>query len=401
MGENIFEKELEKVSIFKDRNAISPHYTPKELPFREKQIQQITKSLSVTLRNEKADNLFIYGRTGTGKTSCTKYVLKELIEYKQKTNSNIESVYINCRNHNSKYKVLVKVVASLYPKENFLGFSAGFVYDRLVKFCEDSSAHAIIVLDEIDKVKDLDDLVYALTRSNDELEKGSISLIGISNNLMFKDRLDPRTKSALCKQELVFSPYNAEELKSILKSRVDLAFKPNTVQDSALNLAAAIAAQESGDARTAVMLLMKAGELVDNNGLGKISDEEVKKAKNLVEEEIIYDMVSTLPGQQQLVLKAITELTLNNKGVRKLSGKQEDGVLYSGEIYDHYKKIAKAHADNVVSSRWYREYITELEMYGLILTTASGAGIKGQTRLIKLGLDARKINDIIDKQLSA
>ena len=54
-----------------------------------------------------------------------------------------------------------------------------------------------------------------------------------------------------------------------------------------------------------------------------------------------------------------------------------------------------------MSSRWYREYITELEMYGLILTTASGAGIKGQTRLINLGLDARKINEIIDKQLSA
>ena len=38
-------------------------------------------------------------------------------------------------------------------------------------------------------------------------------------------------------------------------------------------------------------------------------------------------------------------------------------------------------------------------MYGLILVTNSGKGIKGQTRLIKLGFDASKIKAALEKEL--
>ena len=76
-------------------------------------------------------------------------------------------------------------------------------------------------------------------------------------------------------------------------------------------------------------------------------------------------------------------------------------VLFSGEIYDEYVRIAKGFREDVISSRWYRQYISELEMYGLIFSTASGKGIKGQTRLIKLGFDARKIKELIEKEISA
>jgi len=400
MGEDLFEAELSKESIFKDRNAISQHYAPKELPFREKQIGEMTKILASALKNSKPDNLFIYGKTGTGKTTVTKHVMEKLKEITEKKNARVKCIYINCRNHNSKYKVMIKAVKELLPEENFIGFSAGFVYDKLLEYCNSNSCRVIIVLDEIDKVKDLDELVYSLSRSNDEVKEGSISITGISNNLMFKDRLDPRTKSSLCQQEMVFPPYNAEELRAILKQRAELAFKPAVIQDSAINLAAAIAAQESGDARTAVMLLLRAGEIADQKNLSSVSDEEVKKAKNKVEEEIIISMISTLPEQQQLVLKSIAELSLQKKGVRRITGKEEEGVLYSGEIYDYYKELSKKLKGNTVSSRWYREYINELEMYGLILTSASGQGIKGQTKLIKLGFDAKKINEAIEKELS-
>ncbi|MEW6295495.1 MAG: AAA family ATPase [Candidatus Diapherotrites archaeon] len=401
MGENLFEAELARSTIFKDRNAISQHYAPKELPFREKQIEEMTKILASALKNSKPDNLFIYGKTGTGKTTVTKHVMEKLEEVTEKRNAKVKCIYINCRNHNSKYKVMIKAVKELFPQENFIGFSAGFVYDKLLEYCNSNSFRVIIVLDEIDKVKDLDELVYSLSRSNDEMKGNgcSISITGISNNLIFKDRLDPRTKSSLCQQEMVFPPYNAEELRAILRQRAELAFKPAIVQDSAINLAAAIAAQESGDARTAVMLLLRAGEIADQKNLSSVSDEEVKKAKNKVEEEIIISMISTLPEQQQLVLKSIAELSLQKKGVRRITGKEEEGVLYSGEIYDYYKELSKKLNESTVSSRWYREYINELEMYGLILTSASGPGIKGQTKLIKLGFDAKKINEAIEKEL--
>lgn len=405
--ENIFEREFARETIFLDRNMITPHFTPSKLLFRDKYIEEISGLLSTTLHGKKPDNIFVYGKVGTGKTSVTKLVMQQLLEFSSAKNIPIEGNYVNCRNHNSKYRILIKIVKDFYPEEDFMGYSAAFIYEKLLEYArgknskgEAGGRQLVIVLDEIDKVKDLDDLVYGLTRGNDELEKGGISIIGISNNILFKDRLDPRTKSSLCEHEMVFPPYNAQELNEILKQRVELAFKPRTVEESAIALAAAISAQESGDARTAVMLLLRAGEIADRKGAEKVSDREVMKAKVQVEEELVYNMVSTLPEQQQLVLYSIACLSLSKKPVQKITGEIEDGVLFSGEVYDEYCRIAKKFKESIVSSRWYREYINELEMYGLIYTTASGKGIKGQTTLIKLGFEAEKIKQLIEKELA-
>jgi len=396
--DNIFEKEFARETIFLDRNLISPHYTPKVLPFRETYIEKISNILSQTLHGKKTDNLFLYGKTGAGKTAVTKHVVQQLLEFASNKNLPVKGTYVNCRNHNSKYRVLIKIVKELYPEENFLGFSSAFVYEKLLDYAKKGN-QLVLVLDEIDKIKDVDDLVYSLTRGNDELTIGGISLVGISNNLMFKDKLDPRTKSSLCEKELVFPPYNAAELSEILLQRSKIAFKPGTVETSAINLAAAIAAQESGDARTAVMLLLRAGDLADRKEIEKVTDEDVKKAKSQVEEELIFNMLSTLPEQQKLVIYAIAKLSLEKKPMQKITGETEKGVLFSGEIYEEYCRIAKRYKESVVSSRWYRQYINELEMYGLILITASGKGIKGQTRLIKLGYSALKIRGLMEKEL--
>ncbi len=396
---NIFEEALSKKTVFCDRDIMTPHYAPKKLPFRENQISEMTSTLSVLIESKRADNLFIYGKTGTGKTVSTKHVLQQLCEYADQKKKSVRSTYLNCRSHNSKYKIIIKILKSFFPDKDFVGYSGTFVYDKLIENIEESQASLVIALDEIDKVKDLDEMVYALTRCNDDMDKGSISLVGISNNLFFKDRLDPRTRSSLCEKELVFPPYNAEELSKILSDRVKTAFKEDVVEESAISIASAIAAQESGDARTAVMLMLRAGEIADKKGLDKITDVEVKRAKRKVEEEIIFNMVSTLPEQQQLVLYAIARLTLQRKGIKRISRVEEEPVLVSGEIYDEYSRIAKEFKGETVSMRWCQQYVNELEMYGLIATTESGKGFRGNTRLIKLGFDAKKIKTAIEKEI--
>ncbi len=397
--QNLFEKQLSKESVFINKDIISPHHVPERLPFREKQIDDITQGLSAVASSSKPNNLFLYGKTGTGKTSTVKFVLDQLNDFVAQRNLPVLSTYINCRNHSSKYKVLLKAVRSFYPSKDFLGYSSSFVYEKLLNFISQEGSHIILVLDEIDKVKDIDELVYSLSRGNDELDKGSITLIGISNNLMFKDKLDPRSKSSLCEREMVFSPYNANELKEILFERCQTAFKPGIVTDSAISLAAAVAAQESGDARTAVMLIQRAGEIADADQVEIVDEIYVEKAKASVEEEIIFSMISTLPEQQQLVLYAIAQLTTQRRGFRKVSGEIEEGVLFSGEIFETYLDFAKKFEKRTITSRWYRQYINELEMYGLIFVTSSGKGVKGQTRLIKLGFDAERIKLALEKEL--
>lgn len=401
MIRDIFKKEMNRESIFKDRNLILPHYIPDELPFREKQIGEISTILARTLTGKKPDNIFTYGKTGTGKTSTAKQVVKELLAFaKDQSNNSIEAIYINCKTFNSKYRIVLKCNGKFYKNENMIGYSASYVYEKFINYISDNSKHVIIILDELDMVKDLNDLIYALTRGNDELKGGSISIVGITNNVSFKEKLDPRTKSNLLEHEMVFPPYNAEELKEILKQRVSIAFNEDTVDDSAINLAAALAAQESGDARKAVMLMSKAGEIADQEQKTKVTDDEVMKASKKVEADIIINLISTLPEQQQLVLLAIAELSTMKTSTVKITGEVEEGTLFSGDIYEKYQTIAKTLDKRVVSARWYREYIRELEMYGLIITTSSGAGIRGSTTLIKLQYSPANIQETIKAELS-
>ncbi len=402
--QNVFESEFSKPTVFLDRNKIMPHYTPNILPFREEQQNSISRIVAVTLRGQRPDNLFVYGKPGTGKTSTTRHVMEELCTFASPKSLKIRYVYINCRTHNKKYKVLLKGLKELFPNEpdkSFQGYSAAYLYEKLVSFVRDTETHLILVLDELDKVRDLDELIYSLTRSNDEILKGGISVIGISNNLLFKDALDPRTKSSLCQQEMIFPPYNAEQLRTILEQRVQEAFIPNGVESGAIALSAAIAAQESGDARTAIKLLLRAGEMADEEHVSVVRDTHVKNARASVEQEIILEHVTLLPEHEKLVLYTIAHLTLTKKPLQRLSGEKVEGVLYSGEVFEEYEKIAKKfNFSDTVSARWYREYINQLEMYGMIVTTASGPGVKGQTRFIKMKVDAQKIKEVLEKEFA-
>jgi archaeal cell division control protein 6 len=403
MSDNIFYEYLNKDSVFVNKNKISPHYVPDKLPFRDEQIRELSLWLSPALKKEKPHNIFIYGKVGTGKTSVVRHVVCQLENISSENKLFLKTTYLNCRNYQTKHAILFFCVQLFYPDKNFVGYSKSFIYDKFLTYIRENNLNFVVVLDEIDKIKDkeIDDLIYTLSRSNDELGVGaSVSMIGISNNLFFMSRLDPRTKSSLCEQEAVYPPYNAEELKEILYQRVKVAFKDGTVNESAINAASAMAAKESGDARTALMLLLKAGEITDMYKKDLVTDKEVLKAKDKVEQEIIKSMVLTLPVQLQLVLLAITEKSDAPKGIVKIDGSYDENVLYSGEIYDAYLVATQKYAEKPVSMRWFREYINELEAYGFISTTQSGKGVKGNTTLIKLGVDSKSIKDLLKTEFN-
>ncbi len=398
MSDNIFYELLNQDSVFTDKSKISPHYAPEKLPFRDQQIKDLSLWLAPALKKAKPHNIFIYGKVGTGKTTVVKHVIDQLENFSKDQNLPLKTIYINCRNYQTKYAILFYCVQLFYPDLNFIGYSRSFIYDKFLTYVKENKLNFIVILDEIDKVKEIDDLTYTLIRSNDEIDIGSVSMIGISNNIFFKNNLDSRTKSTLCEQEAVYPPYNADELKSILGQRVDLAFKKDAITDSAINAAAAIAAKESGDARRAVMLLLRAGELADLNRSTQVTDKEVYQAKEKVELEVMKSMVLTLPLQLQLVLFAIAQSSLKPKGILNLTGQAIDSnIIYSGEIFDKYSEICENYCEKAVSIRWFREYITELETYGFISTTISGKGVKGNTTLIKLGIDAQSIVDLLEE----
>ncbi len=416
MIDDIFEKELEDRKIFRNLWVLSPHYVPHELPHREAEARHITKFIAPVLRNEKPCNIFIYGLTGTGKTCTSKYVttkLEQLVDDPTKNPNKVKVriVYVNCRAHNKKYQVLMRsledpclndeslVDTPLKDRENdrLLGLTPGELYERLKKVVQGNKLNFIMILDEIDKVKDLDDLMYLLTRINDELKDGHVTILGISNRIEVKNRLDPRSKSSLYEEEIVFKPYNAEQLTTILKQRVKIGLQPDVIDDSTIELIAAFAAQD-GDARYTLRLLQKSGELAQNVNRSKIQIEDVKKAKLAVEVDRVFEAISILPEHQQIVLYSIADIISKGSSYKKLSD-MPAGILFSGEVYESYEHFCRKFNRNPRTTRWFREYLNELEMLGLITLTVSGKGIRGNTTLIRLGYDPKEVKAIVSRSL--
>ncbi len=396
--EDIFEKELKKETIFLDRNVLSPHYVPENLPHREKEVEKIMKNLAPLLSGKRTNNLFIYGKTGTGKTASTRLVIEKLLDVKEKYGVNVDVVYINSKVINTKYQVLLKIVEHLESGESYLGYPFSHLYDKMLKIISKNKEHVIVILDEIDRIKSLDDLIYTLTRANDELPTGRLSIIGITNNIMMKKKLDPRTKSTLCEEEMIFAPYNAEQLEDILRERVKQGFKKGSVDDSAISYAAALAAQESGDARYALKLILKAGEIADERKENKlVTDKDVLKARKGVEEEIVMEAINTLPEHQKIMLYAIALLSKSKAHYSRLDGTHEENILFTGEIYDKYESLCNQLGKEARSTRWGKEYINDLEMLGLVTQTLSGKGMRGNTTLVRLVYSPDKIKSVIEK----
>ncbi|MEM0074442.1 MAG: AAA family ATPase [Candidatus Micrarchaeaceae archaeon] len=381
--------------IFANREVLSPHYVPDILLFRNDQIEAIEHAIASSLKGERGRNLFIYGRTGTGKTSCIKHVINEIDKL---PNVRARISYINCRIYNSRFRVLSKIVSDHLPFYAKRGYGVAEIYEKIVNWIEEDGKILLVVLDEIDIVKDLDDLIYTLARANSDIRQGGVTIIGISNKLTFKDTLDPRSLSSLYENEILFPPYNANELIAIIKDRVAKGFKPGKIDDESISLAAAIAAKESGDARLALEIISKAGEIAESKKLGAITVKEVEEAEKDAEEEIAYDAVATLPEHQRILLYAIALLAEHGTKFRKLADGNES-YLFSGEIYNKYADIAKALKKESKSTRWYRKYLADLELQGLIATFESGKGIRGHTKLVKLLFSPKKIKETIEKSM--
>ncbi|ELZ19305.1 ORC1-type DNA replication protein [Natrinema limicola] len=251
----------------------------------------------------------------------------------------------------------------------------------------------VIMLDEIDKLveKSGDDTLYNLSRMNSELENSRVSIIGISNDLKFTDFLDPRVKSSLGEEEIVFPPYDANQLRDILEHRSNVAFKDGALSEDVIPLCAAFAAQEHGDARRALDLLRTAGELAERSQAETIVEEHVRQAQDKIELDRVVEVVRTLPTQSKLVLFAI--ILLEKNGVHSIN---------TGEVFNIYKRLCEEIDADVLTQRRVTDLISELDMLGIVNAVVVSKGRYGRTKEISLSVPLEETEAVLlsDSRLS-
>ncbi|RLJ05660.1 MAG: cell division control protein Cdc6 [Candidatus Aenigmatarchaeota archaeon] len=385
---DIFNNYVTKNPIFKNKETLSIKFTPENIPHREKQIKQLALILAPLLRNEKPSNIFIYGKTGTGKTLVTKKVTDSLLETSEQTNNNIKIIYVNCKMRgvtDTEYRLLAQLVSEFGESVPYTGLPTNEVYQKFFSILNKVNNNIVIVLDEIDYLikKIGDSVLYNLTRINQELTQAKITVIGISNNISFIENLDPRVKSSLSEEEIIFPPYNALELKDILVERALLAFNQEAISDGVISKCAALAAQEHGDARKALDLIRVAGEIAERQGEKRIKEEHVDLAQEKLDMDRTLEIIKTQPKQSQVVMNAIL-----------IEYKKDPKNVQTGSVYDTYVELCKKTGLDPLTQRRVSDLISEFEMYGILNANVISKGRYGRTRIITLTISNTVIKKI-------
>jgi cell division control protein 6 len=385
MLDEVFERFVKSTKIFKDREVLRHDYLPDRLPHREEQIKRLGETVAPILKGARCSNIFIYGATGTGKTAVTKYVLSRLEAKAKEVNAPVKFCYINCRLAGTEYRVFASLCQRIGLFVPFTGLSVGEVFDRFRAGLGSSKIIFIVVLDEVDALIKArgDILLYELTRINETLSNSKVSLIGISNDLRLKEFLDPRVLSSLSEEEIVFRPYDAEELRNILLERARLAFCNGVLGEGALSLCAALAAAEHGDARRALDLLRVAGEVAERKGADVVIEDHVREAEKLIEHNRVVEALNNLTLHSKLVILSIFHLSRAN-GYRAITG----------EIYEVYNELCGELVVTPLTQRRVSTLVNELDSIGLLNAKVISMGRYGRTKKIRLELTRTLIREV-------
>ena len=358
--------------IFRDEEMLREDYQPESITAREEELGAYKTALQPVVNGAQPRNIFLYGKTGVGKTAVSRYLLERLRQdTAQFDDVNLSVYWLNCTNLSSSYQVAVNLVNTIRPPEERIsttGYPQQRVFDILYEELEAIGGTILLVFDEIDHIGSDDEILYELprARSNGYLDSAKPGVIGISNDFGFRDDLSPKVKDTLCEEAIHFPPYDAPELKAILRQRADGALHEDGAEQGVIPLCAALAAQDTGSARQALKLLYKAGELARAAGESAITEDHVHDARSELEQSQIEHGMRELTQHGHLSLVAALHLALDGDTPARIR-----------EIYPRYRTLAERSSIDPLVRRRMHDHLADLAMLGILERHSRNEGRAG------------------------
>lgn len=359
--------------IFDDGEVLSENYVPDEIKERDDEIESFEMAWRSIFDGLRAQDIVVYGGVGVGKTMATQYMLDELHK-EEATDVDIETIFLNIKDQ-TNYQASIRVVNELIDDEeeklSETGHQQSTINNRLWKQINDLDVDQVIIaLDEAESLSADDDLIYQIPRAkaNNHIEDDApdVSLVLISNELTFREELSSRARDTLEPQEIHFMSYDADQLATILEARVEKAFVNGVFPKATLRKTAAIAANDTGSARTAIQLAKMGGKIALQNDASEVETEHIEEARTKIERNTIKNEMASLAHQRKLTLLAISQLAYRGQTPASLN-----------RVHDEYKTICEHYDAHKLARRTVHEKISDLQQVGIIETYDRNTGIDG------------------------
>jgi len=324
-------------------HPLSYDWVPPVLLERQKELNEM---LGKTLETDFPRNLWIQGKKGQGKTLTAKIFMNEV----QIRNAG-SCFYISCQ---SSLKQTLKIFCDMNQLDVPQYYLNTTTVIRELNKKDKLSDRVFFVIDDIDKFRHrrlADPLAYQIYETLLSLHK-KFSIIFITRSLftMRSHYFEEDTQSRLQLLPILFKVYSANQLKKIIKQRLDLAVGKDNYTEGAVNLLAALTARIGADVRKTLEILSNAISVAKN----RLDEDAVRQAWLMEKRRFWKEQLMQLPPHQLLILTIIAKL------------QKSYDIINTNMILREYHHKCKTYNVDPLSKRMVYYTIDNLERQGYI-----------------------------------
>ncbi|MDR0887698.1 MAG: AAA family ATPase [Candidatus Methanoplasma sp.] len=383
-------------TVIKDGTKLSFEYVPEKLVHREEQMHRLETLFQPMIRDGSPCTAFLTGSVGTGKTVTAKRFCEDMRKYCSVNSKLMSHTIVNCRIRSTEHGIILQLLRHFDQKYPDRGFSADEMLRSLRAHIEKDARPFVVILDEVDVLLKNNgvDLIYQLSRFNDEIRRpSSISLIMISQ-LQIADKLDEASSSSFKRANTIkFDRYTRNELRDIIEARAEEALIPGAIASDVMDLLADIS-KEYGDARLAIEIIEKAAYIAEEGDEGKITADDARSANAMIYSNVSESKLAGLDLKRKLALLAIARAMKKETYVSITNVEKTYAI-----VCEEYEQAARKHTQ-------FWTYVQDMEKLNILETVVKSEIDGGRVTYISIPNIppkelAKKLENLLDSPLSS
>jgi len=309
-------------TLFRNIDVFEIDYVPEFFNYRESQLDDLAYQIRPALEGGRALNAICRGLPGTGKTTSVLRIFAEL----EQTTKKILPVYVNCQTDRTKYMVYSRIYATVHghtPART--GVSIKSVMDAIGGALQRQGKSLIVCLDDANLLhynNMLGDVINTLLRLHQDYPGARAAVFATVSDmdLDLASDLSRWVTSPFRPSEIYFPPYDAEEIRGILRDRIRIGLYPGVFPAAILDRIVE-QTMESGDVRVGLDQVKRAVLNAECAARTEVIEEDVVTAYEQSKHVHLAYTIRALSADERLLLQKIAELS------------KEQQPLISGAIY--------------------------------------------------------------------